>query len=99
MPPQVAEIARASGFGTPGPPSIPLTASYFVAAISELIPKHLSQGIISQLGLLKANNIRPPLIEPGQKARHALLERVDVPGDDAHWVPRYPYAGYWLRWR
>ncbi len=59
-------------------------SSDLIAPISELIPEYLSQRVIRQLGLLKTNNIRPPLIEPRQKPRHALLERVDIPGGDAH---------------
>ena len=55
-----------------------------VAAIGELVPEQLGKRIVSELRLLKADDIRPPLIQPGQKPRHALLQRVDVPGGDAH---------------
>jgi hypothetical protein len=58
--------------------------SDLIAAIAELITKNLGKSIISQLGLLKTNDIRLPLIEPRQKPQHALLERIDVPGGEAH---------------
>src|SRR5918994_6210328 len=59
-------------------------SSDLVAAIRELFPENLSQRIVSQLGLLKANDVRPPLIEPRQEPRNALLERVDVPSREPH---------------
>jgi hypothetical protein len=54
---------REDGHAVPGRLAM---SSDLITPISELIPKHLSQRIISQLGFLKTNNIRPPLIEPGQ---------------------------------
>src|SRR5262249_1183637 len=36
------------------------------------------------LGLLQADDVGPPLIQPGQQPRHPLLDRVHVPG-------RYPH--------
>jgi hypothetical protein len=57
---------------------------HVVTTVSELIPEQLRERIIRKLRLLKADNVGPALVQPRQETRHALLERVHVPGGDAH---------------
>jgi hypothetical protein len=58
-----------------------------VAAIGELVAQQLGERIVRELGLLQADHVRPPLIQPREKPRHALLDRVDVPGRNSHGPP------------
>jgi hypothetical protein len=55
-----------------------------IPTVSELVAEQVEERIVSELGLLQADHIRPPLIQPRQQPRHALLHRVDVPGRDSH---------------
>ena len=55
-----------------------------VAALGELVAEQLGERVVGELGLLQADHVRPPLVQPGQQPRHALLDRVDVPGRDSH---------------
>src|SRR6185503_6696296 len=55
-----------------------------VAAAGQLVAHQLAERVVGDLGLLQAQDIGPALVEPGQQPGHALLERVDVPGHDAH---------------
>src|SRR5262249_35517324 len=55
-----------------------------VAARSELRAQQANQRPVAELGFLQAQDVRPPLIEPGQQSRHALFDGVDVPGGDPH---------------
>jgi hypothetical protein len=59
-----------------------------VAAAGELVPEQLLERVVGELRLLEADDVRPPLVEPRQQPRQALLDRVDVPGDDAHGTAR-----------
>src|SRR3954452_7915835 len=61
-----------------------------IAATGELVAEQLEEGVVGQLGLLQADDVRLPLVQPRQQPRHALLDRVDVPRRDAHRLPRYP---------
>src|SRR5688572_3252298 len=65
-------------------------SSHLVAAVGDLLAEQLGERIVRQLRLLKADDIRPALVQPRQKPRHPLLERVDIPGRDAHGPSRYP---------
>ena len=55
-----------------------------VAAVRQLVAEQLGERVVGELRLLQADDVRPPLVEPRQQPRHPLLERVDVPGRDAH---------------
>jgi hypothetical protein len=55
-----------------------------VAAVRQLVTEQLGERVVGDLRLLQAHDIRPPLVEPRQQPRHALLQRVDVPGGDPH---------------
>jgi hypothetical protein len=55
-----------------------------VPAVSELVAEEVEERIVRELGLLQADHVRPPLVQPRQQPRHALLDRVDVPGRDSH---------------
>ena len=55
-----------------------------IPAVLELVAEQVEERIVSELGLLQADDVRPPLIQPRQQPRHALLDRVDVPGRDSH---------------
>jgi hypothetical protein len=55
-----------------------------IPAVSELVAEQVEERIVSELGLLQADHVRPPLVQPRQQPRHALLDRVDVPGRDSH---------------
>ena len=66
-----------------------------IPASSKLVAEQFQEGIVSKLGLLQANHIRPPFIQPRQKTRYALLDRVDVPGRESH-RPRRWYPGFGL---
>ena len=55
-----------------------------VAAVGELVAEQLGERVVGELGLLQADHVRPPLVQPRQQPRHALLDRVDVPGRDSH---------------
>jgi hypothetical protein len=45
-----------------------------VAPAAELVAHELEEGIIGQLGLLQADNIGLPLVQPRQQPRHPLLD-------------------------
>ena len=55
-----------------------------VAALGQLVAEQLGERVVGELGLLQADDVRPPLVQPRQQPRHALLDRVDVPGRDPH---------------
>ena len=59
-----------------------------VPAILELVAEQLVEGVVGELGLLQADDVGAAFVEPGQQPGQALLERVDVPGGDAHRDPR-----------
>jgi hypothetical protein len=42
------------------------------------------EAIVDAFGFLQADDIRRPLLQPGEQAVHPLLDRVDVPRGDAH---------------
>jgi hypothetical protein len=50
----------------------------------QLAGEEFVESVIRELGLLKANDIRSPLVEPGQQPGKPLLDGVDVPGGDPH---------------
>src|SRR5215212_8322414 len=60
-----------------------------VAAPGQLVAEQVRKRIVGELRLLEADDVRLPLVEPRQQARHALLQRVDVPGGDPHGSRRY----------
>ena len=55
-----------------------------VAALGKLGSEQLLEGLVGELGLLQADDVGLAFIQPGQQSRHALLDRVHVPGSDAH---------------
>ena len=55
-----------------------------VAAVCELGAEQLGELVVGELGLLQADDVRLPLVEPRQQPRQPLLDRVDVPRRDAH---------------
>ena len=55
-----------------------------VAAAGELVAEQLGERVVGELGLLQADHVRLPLVQPGQQPRHPLLDRVDVPRRDPH---------------
>ncbi len=55
-----------------------------VAASFELGAEELGELVVGELGLLQADDVRLPLVEPRQQPRQPLLDRVDVPRRDAH---------------
>ena len=69
-----------------------------VAALGELVAEQLGERVVGELGLLQADDVGPPLVEPRQQPRHALLDRVDVPGRDPHRAHRSAPSvhGQWL---
>ena len=46
--------------------------------------EQLVEGVVGELGLLQADDVRAALVEPGQQPRQPLLDRVDVPGRHSH---------------
>ena len=44
-----------------------------VAALGELVAEQLAEGVVGELGLLQADDVGPPLVEPRQQARHRCL--------------------------
>ena len=59
-------------------------AGDLVAAGGELGAEQLVERRVGELGLLQADDVGLALVEPRQQAREPLLDRVDVPGRDAH---------------
>jgi len=57
-----------------------------VPPASEIGAEQLLEGVIGELGLLQADDVRLPLVEPRQQARHSLLDGIDVPGRYSHWA-------------
>ena len=57
---------------------------HLVAAGLELVVEEAGERVVGELGLLQADHVGPPLVEPGQKPRQTLLDRVHVPCRDAH---------------
>src|SRR4051794_16515867 len=55
-----------------------------IAARRQLVLQQPGERLVGQLGLLQAQDVRLTLVQPGKKTRHALLDGVHVPGDDAH---------------
>ena len=64
-------------------------------AVEGLLPVHCDivaegfqwlarKGVVDALGLLQADDVRLPLGQPGRQVVDSLLDRVDVPGGDAH---------------
>jgi hypothetical protein len=62
---------------------------HLVAAVRQLVADDLAERVVAELRLLQADDLGPPLVEPRQEPRHALLDGVDVPGRDAHGVRGY----------
>jgi hypothetical protein len=52
-----------------------------VAQCLDCLPR---EGLIDGLGFLQADDVRRPLGEPGGQVLDSLLDRIDVPGGDAH---------------
>ena len=55
-----------------------------VPALGQLLAEQLEERVVGELGLLQAHHVRAPLVEPRQQSRHALPDRVDVPGRESH---------------
>src|SRR5262249_60934736 len=55
-----------------------------VATAAKFVAEQFFEVVIGELGLLQADDVRLPLVEPRQQTGHALLDRVHVPG-------RYPH--------
>ena len=55
-----------------------------VPAGGQLLAQQIHERVVRALGLLQADHVRPARVQPGQQARYALLDRVDVPGGYAH---------------
>ena len=70
--------------GSPRRSRSPRRARDLVAALGELLAEQLGEGVVGELGLLQADDVRLPLVQPRQQPRQALLDRVDVPGRDPH---------------
>ena len=73
--------ARQDGHPVPGGLAV---SCDFVAALGELVTEQVGERVVGELGLLQADHVRPPLVQPGQQPGHALLDRVDVPGRYSH---------------
>jgi len=56
-------------------------------ALRELVPEQVGERLVGALGLLQADHVGPALAQPGQQPRDPLLDRVDVPGREAHRAP------------
>jgi hypothetical protein len=54
-----------------------------VLSAAELVAEEVEKRIVREPGLLQADHIRLPLIQPGEQPRHARRDRVDVPGRDS----------------
>ncbi len=52
--------------------------------VAERLERLAREGFVHALGLLQADDVGPPLQEPGGQVVHSLLDRIDVPGGDAH---------------
>jgi hypothetical protein len=61
---------------------------HLIAARGELVTEQVAQLLVLELGLLKAHHVRLALVQPRQQPRHALLDRVHVPGRDPHRIHR-----------
>jgi hypothetical protein len=48
--------------------------SHLVAALREVCAKQLGERVVGELGLLEADNVRLALVQPGEQARHPLLD-------------------------
>jgi hypothetical protein len=57
-----------------------------VVAAGELVAEQLGERVVGELRLLEADHVRLALVQPGEEPRHALLDRIDVPGGDPHRV-------------
>jgi hypothetical protein len=55
-----------------------------VAAVGELVAEQLEEGVVGELRLLQADDVRGALVQPGKQPREALLDRVDVLSGEAH---------------
>jgi hypothetical protein len=55
-----------------------------IRAICELTAEQVDKRVVREPGLLAADHVRPPLVEPRQQPRQARLDRVDVPAGDPH---------------
>ena len=55
-----------------------------VAAAIELVPEQATERLVGELGLLQADDIGLPLVEPRQQPWHSLLDRVDIPRRHSH---------------
>jgi hypothetical protein len=55
-----------------------------VTALRQLLAEQRREGVVGELGLLQAHDVRLAVVQPRQQARQALLDRVDVPRRDAH---------------
>ncbi len=62
-----------------------------LAVVRDLVPasaqggaQRIHERLVGELGLLKADHVRSPFVEPGQQSGYPLLDRVHVPGRNAH---------------
>ena len=59
-----------------------------VAAIRERVAEQLGEGVVRELRLLQADDVRLAFVQPRQQPREPLLDRVDVPGGGSARAPR-----------
>ena len=62
----------------------------FLAMDGDIVAKRLDRlarkGVVQTFRFLQAHDVGRPLLKPDNEAIHTLLDRVDVPGRDAHGV-------------
>ena len=78
--------ARENGHPVPGRLAVERDG---IVPLGERIAEQLAERVVGELGLLQADDVRPPLVQPRQQSRHTLLDRVDVPGRDSQGHARY----------
>ncbi len=57
--------------------------------IAERLERLAREGVVDAFGLLQADDVGLALGEPGDRGIDALLDRIDVPGGDAHGLAPY----------
>ena len=61
--------------------------------VAEPFQRLAREGLVGAFDLLQADDVGAALLQPGGQAVHALADRIDVPGGDAHGGFSFPKAG------